>query len=77
MPLAEALTVDDIQLGTTGFWSRPLDERNEAFAALRARCPVSFHPELEVLAGGPEGPGFWSVTRYEDVRSVSRQPHLY
>lgn len=73
----EGLTVDDIQLGTSSFWARPLDERDEAFRALRERCPVAFHPELEVLEGAPQGPGFWSVIRYEDVRTVSRQPHVF
>ncbi len=77
MPPAEAITVDDIQLGTEGFWMLPLDERDRAFAALRERCPISFHPELEVLAGSPEGPGFWSLTRYEDVRSVNRRPGIF
>jgi cytochrome P450 len=77
MPTREALTVDDIQLGTMGFWAQPLDERHRAFAALRERCPVSFHPELEVIEGAPPGPGFWSLTRYEDVRTVNRQPQLY
>ncbi len=77
MPLHEALTVDDIQLGTMAFWAQPLDERDRAFAALRERCPVAFHPELETLEGAPEGPGFWSVTRYDDVRAISRQPWLF
>jgi len=77
MPLHDALTVDDIQLGTTAFWAEPLGERDRAFASLRERCPVAFHPELETLEGAPEGPGFWSVTRYEDVRTVSRQPQLF
>jgi cytochrome P450 len=77
MPTREALTVDDIQLGTTNFWARPLDERHEAFTALRERCPVAFHPELEVLEGAPAGPGFWSLTRYEDVRTVNRAPQLF
>jgi cytochrome P450 len=77
MPSSEAVTVDDIQLGTTGFWARPLDERDAAFAALRERCPIAFHPELETMEGAPEGHGFWSITRYEDVRTVSRQPHIF
>jgi methyl-branched lipid omega-hydroxylase len=77
MPLTDALTVDDIQLGTNSFWSRSLDERDVAFAALRDRCPVAFHPELEVLEGAPPGPGFWSVTRYEDVRTVNRQAQIF
>jgi cytochrome P450 len=73
----DALTVDDIQLGTNAFWAQPLEERDRAFAALRERCPVAFHPELETLEGAPEGPGFWSVTTYDDVRTVSRQPQLF
>jgi cytochrome P450 len=79
MPLSEALTVDDIQLGTNEFWARPLDERDRAFATLRERCPIGFHPELEMLEGAPQGPGpgFWSLTRFEDVRTVSRQPHIF
>ena len=77
MTLAEGLTADDIQLGASDFWARPLDERDAAFAVLRAKSPVVFHPELDVLEGRPEGPGFWSVTRYEDVRTVSRQPHIF
>jgi cytochrome P450 len=71
------ITVDDIQLGTQAFWAAPLDERDRAFAALRDRCPVAFHPELYALPGVPEGPGFWSVTRYEDVRSVNRRPGVF
>jgi methyl-branched lipid omega-hydroxylase len=77
MPHAAALTVDDIQLGEYSFWGRPLTERDAAFTALRARCPVAFHPELDVLEGRPPGPGFWSITRYDDLRTVSRQPHLF
>ena len=71
------ITVDDIQLGTQAFWGAPLDERDRAFAALRARCPVAFHRELYTLPGAPAGPGFWSLTRYEDVRSVNRRPGLF
>ena len=37
---------------------------------LRDNDPVHWHPE-------PEGPGFWAITKYEDIRSVSRQPKLF
>jgi methyl-branched lipid omega-hydroxylase len=77
MPPNNAITVDDIQLGTDTFWRLPLDERDRAFAALRERCPIGFHPELETLAGAPEGPGFWSLTRYEDVKSVNRRAEIF
>lgn len=41
MPLTEARTVDDVQLGPIAFWAQPLEERNRAFAALRDRCNSS------------------------------------
>ena len=37
---------------------------------LRANAPVFRHPE-------PQGPGFWAITRYDDVRTISRQPGLF
>ena len=37
----------------------------DQFAWLRANDPVHRHPE-------PDGPGFWAVTRYDDVRAVGR-----
>jgi len=40
---------------------------HETFARLRREDPVHWH-ELE----GEKAPGFWAVTKYEDVRSISR-----
>ena len=77
MPPADPVTVDDINLSSFAFWGRPLDERHDAFAALREKCPVSFHPEYEALEGLQPGPGFWSVVTYDDVRSVSRRTPLF
>jgi cytochrome P450 len=37
----------------------------EAFAALRREDPVHFNPE-------GDGPGFWAVTRHEDIRVIHR-----
>ncbi len=42
----------------------------DQYAWLRANDPVHWHPEAD-------GPGFWAVTRYDDVRSVSRQPRTF
>ena len=39
-----------------------------AFAKLREEAPICWHPEP--LKGQPDGPGFWAVTRYHDVRTV-------
>ena len=34
----------------------------DQYAWLRANDPVHWHPE-------PDGPGFWAITRYEDIRN--------
>jgi cytochrome P450 len=41
-----------------------------AFAALREHDPVHWNPE-------PDGPGFWAVTRYQDIRHVHRNVDLF
>ncbi len=38
--------------------------------ALRAQDPVHWHPEKD-------GRGFWCVTKYEDVKTISRNPLLF
>jgi cytochrome P450 len=43
---------------------------HEAFAALRREDPVHWNPE-------PDGPGFWAVTRYDDIRDVHRNVGVY
>jgi cytochrome P450 len=40
------------------------------YAWLRANDPVHWHPEAD-------GPGFWALTKYADIRAVSRQPKLF
>lgn len=41
-----------------------------AFKLLRERAPVFWHKD-------PQGPGFWAVTRYQDVMMVSRDPKTF
>jgi len=44
----------------------------EQYAWLRANAPVFRHPEP------PEsGPGFWALTKYDDVKFVSRTPKIF
>jgi cytochrome P450 len=59
--------VDSINLTELAFWRRP--DRMEAFAALRAERPVSWHEFVELPERGTKG--FWAVTRYDDVVAVS------
>ncbi len=43
---------------------------HDAFRWLRAHDPVHWHAE-------PDGPGFFAVTRYEDVRAIGRDPERF
>ena len=42
----------------------------EQYAWLRKNAPVYWHDE-------PNGPGFWAITKYEDVRTISRLPIVF
>lgn len=37
---------------------------------LRANSPVFWHDE-------PDGPGFWAITKYDDIRAISRTPKIF
>jgi cholest-4-en-3-one 26-monooxygenase len=53
----------DLDIFTSG-------RQHEIFAVLRAKAPVHWNDE-------PDGPGFWSVFRYEDVKNaMTDQPRL-
>lgn len=43
---------------------------HEQFAWLREHAPVYRHPE-------PDGPGFWAITRYDDVKAVGRTADVF
>lgn len=58
------------------FWSHGSEARADWFRQARDEHPVVFCPE-PAIEGFPQGPGFWSVTRYEDVMHVSRHPELF
>lgn len=49
---------------------------HEVFADLRRHEPVAWieEPAGEGFAGGP---GFWAVTRYDDVMTVSKNPDIF
>lgn len=66
MTIADAAPQIDL-ISTTSFagghpWAQ--------YAWLRANDPVHWHPE-------PDGPGFWAITKYDDVRTISRQPRTF
>ena len=70
------LGLDEIRLGEIPFWSLPRDVREDAFVTLRRDRPISFHEELEVPFLG-KGPGFWALTKHEDILEVSRTPEVF
>jgi len=42
----------------------------DQYAWLRANSPVFWHDE-------PDGPGFWAITKYDDIRAISRTPKIF
>jgi cytochrome P450 len=67
------MDVDTINLTDPAFWAGPFNA--EAFAALRRERPVSWHDFVD----GPEKGmrGFWALTRYDDIVSVSQNSTLF
>ena len=68
---------NDIDLNDLdGFWSQPEDAVAASFAWLRRNDPVRFYAEPRYKTV-PPGPGYWAVTRYEDVIEISKNPDIY
>src|SRR5258708_34427132 len=59
-----------------GFGGRRLGGGAAAFGVPRGERPGAFFPEpaLPLL---PPGPGFWALTRFEDVAGASRVPGIF
>ncbi|MDN5930363.1 MAG: cytochrome P450 [Pseudonocardia sp.] len=58
------------------FWTAPIAERAAAFAALREREPVPFFAEPD-FAYLPPGPGYWALTRLDDLIDASRNAKVF
>jgi len=73
------LTQAAVDIATKEFWARPWAEREEAFMALRRDTPVAWnHPmESDLLPPQENTRGFWSLTKYEDIRFASRNPQIF
>lgn len=64
---------DPIDLSSRAFWSTSAQERDQSFAELRASRPVSWHSPVEdSLMQDPNDPGYWAVTRRDDIVAMSR-----
>jgi cytochrome P450 len=66
----------DIDLSDMTFWERPMAEREEAFAVLRAQPGPLLFTEWE-LSFAPVGPGYYALVRYADIIEASRNPEIF
>jgi cytochrome P450 len=74
------LKLDEIDLSSQDFWSLPWEEREGAFALLRAERPIA-HFEDPVLGDSPiplpPGNGYYALTRHRDITTASRHPEVF
>ncbi|HKF16399.1 MAG TPA: cytochrome P450 [Candidatus Dormibacteraeota bacterium] len=68
--------LEDIDLSSIEFWLAGSDYREAAFATLRQAAPVRFFEEAE-FPWFPKGPGYWALTRYDDIVEASRRPDVF
>ena len=69
---------DRIDLSSRAFWSTSAQERESSFAVLRAERPVSWHPPVEEsVLPDPDDPGYWAITRRDDIAEVSRNNEVF
>jgi cytochrome P450 len=59
-----------------GFWTEPIEHRHAAFAALRGRPGLPFYAEPQGMMR-PQGPGYYALTRMDDVVEASRRPRVF
>jgi len=78
MDIKKVQTADEIDLADPAFWLRPPEEREGAFATLRAERPIPFFKERDIPdVPIPAGPGYWSLTRHADILEASRRADVY
>ncbi len=76
LPGPSPLSVPEVELGQLDLWARPDAEREAVFKLLRDEAPISFHEEPLIENFG-QGPGFWALTRFDDVIYASRHAELF
>ena len=74
----QVLALDEIDLSSFEFWAQPLDVREGAFKTLRDERPMPFFAE-PVIEGSPipPGPGYYALTKMNQILEASRQPELF
>ena len=72
----EHVALAEIDLSDPELWLAPRDHRERVFRTLRDEAPVQFFEEVE-FPPFAKGPGYFAITRYEDVWMASRNPQLF
>ena len=60
------------------FWLQPAEKCDSAIARLHSEAPLDWFEEP--LPDNPyltAGPGYWCVTRHEDIATISRKPEIF
>ncbi|MDW3217812.1 MAG: cytochrome P450 [Acidimicrobiales bacterium] len=68
--------LDEIDLSGMEFWELSQADRAEVFKQFRAQDPFPFFEEPENPLG-PNGPGYYVLTRHADVVTASKTPELF
>ena len=73
-----AVPLGSFDLSDPEFWLQPRDFREGAFRALRDEPQLQFFKEWVFPDSPfPVGPGYYALTRHEDVWHASRNPDLF
>jgi methyl-branched lipid omega-hydroxylase len=68
--------LDEINLSEMEFWEFSQGDRAEVFRQFRASDPFPFFAEPENPIG-PNGPGYYVLTRHRDVVEASKNPEMF
>ncbi len=71
-----AMSEEQMNLSSLEFWSLPKEARDRAYAHLRQNRPIAYFEEPDWMFTS-DGRGFFAVTKYDDVFSISRNPTLF
>ncbi|MCW3016400.1 MAG: cytochrome hydroxylase [Solirubrobacterales bacterium] len=73
------LDAPDADISARAFWAQDYEIRERVFQRFREECPISWHRpyESELMPPDDGTPGFWSVWRHEEIRTVSRNAKVF
>ena len=72
MSSSETVNLQQVQVADDALWQT--GPPHELFRQMRRECPVHWSAGIEQ---SPDDAGFWSVTKAEDVHTVSRDWETY